>query len=88
MSDAASVTESAERIVADDGTWTKGDAVACARFVIGATADFRRRIAEARSALDGGDAAIIDYLRGGAPSYSDLAEEAERESREKGYRFD
>lgn len=87
--DAASVYESAQRIIANDGEWMKGDADACARFVIGATKQFRARVTEARAALDAGDDAVIDYLRGkSAPSYADVAEEAERESREEGYRFD
>ena len=84
----ARITESAWRIIADDGTWTKGDAVVCAEFVLAAQEAFKARIAEARVALDAGDEAVVDYLRGKrGPSYADLAEDAERESREHGYRF-
>ena len=59
-----SVFESAQRILADDGEWTKGDAKMCARFAVGAIEDFRRRIAEAREALNEGDEAVVRYLRG------------------------
>lgn len=84
----SSVYESSQRILADDGTWTKGDAEACARFCVGAIEDFRRKVAEAHAALGAGDEAVVRYLRGeSAPSYNDVAEGAERESRQEGYRF-
>lgn len=60
-----SPSESATRILADDGTWTKGDARICAEFVVAAQAEFKARVARAREALDAGPEAVAEYLRSG-----------------------
>lgn len=62
--EAHSPSESASRILADDGTWTKGDARICAEFVLAAQADFKARVSSAREALDADDEAVVKYLRG------------------------
>lgn len=59
-----SVYESAQRILADDGTWTKGDALAVARYAVASIEEFRARVAEASKALAEGDEAVVHYLRG------------------------
>ena len=58
------LTDSAKRIVADEGDWTKGDAKLCAEFVLAAQSDLHQRVTEAQAALAEGGDAVVAYLTG------------------------
>ena len=60
-----SPSESATRILANDGTWTKDDARICAKFVLAAQAEFKNGVAMAREAMEAGPEAVAEYLRSG-----------------------
>lgn len=59
-----SVTESAERILAYDGTATAGDARVCAEFVLAVQQRFKERVEDARVVLGQGPDEAVRWLSG------------------------
>lgn len=69
-----SVTESAERILAHDGTSTAGDARVCAEFVLAVQERFKERVEDARVVFGQGPDETVRWLSGESRPASGLGE--------------